>query len=106
MQQTFSIKRIKNKWIIVDNIDPNEIFDDGGKEGFTREEVITACINYNIVKETPEEEKLREQNQAQVEEELRKFGNLNFPSDKEYLSDSIVSELLTGSFPDKVDSSV
>lgn len=61
MKQTFSIKKKNDKWLIFDNTEPLDIpFDDGGPEGFTKEDAIQACINLNSVQESEEEERIRE----------------------------------------------
>lgn len=90
MKQTFSIKCIKGKWFIFDNTEPLDIpFDDGGEEGFTKEEVIQACINLNSVQESEEEERIRE---ARAAEFLSAFppAQINPTKDEETVFDLLV----------------
>jgi hypothetical protein len=91
MKQTFSIKKQKGKWLIVDNTEPLDIpFDDGGEGGFTKEECIQTCINLNSVPESDQEEQNRE---TRTREFFSMFPPAPFNSVKE---EETVFDLLVG----------
>jgi hypothetical protein len=96
MKQTFSIKKLNGKWLIFDNTEPLDIpFDDGGEEGFTKEECIQACINLNSVPESDEEEAAREARNQAFNEMIRSVVNLLRESIPNKVEETVF-ELLAG----------